>query len=1020
MISISKLDKKGHKIVIDKGKLEVTKNGKVKLTGIERRGLYYLSRYSERREFKEQTPEKCKKMVSIKLAHRRLGHLHKEGIKKTEPLVTSLSINPAEAKSDQAEDQVCDACAMGKAHRLPFPKAASRREDEVMGLIHSDLSGKLRVRTRHGYRYYMTFVDDYSRYCVVRLLKKKSDATAAVKEFYTTYTKKTGKPMKILRSDGGGEYIDGELKKWLKKKGVEVQKTAPHTPEQNGVPERKNKTLMEMARTMLIDAGLSMSYWGEAILAANYIRNRVYSRSCVAKHTPFEAFMKYKPNLSMMRVFGCLAYAHIDKKLRHKLQAKARRCVFLGYSEETKGWKLLDLDSKRMFVCRDVQFNETVYPKKEKPSKSTRRLHDDKDNDNDNNDNDNDDLYCDDDDSDVDESPVMSMPISDDHDDVGDNNDDLSENDRSMEPIMEESEPEEEQEQIEDESEVESEDDRIPAPRRSSRRATMSLDAVEAIANARRTTESIPDDPLTYKEAMSRPDRARWQQAMNEEIKSLLLNKTWTEVTDRSRLQKKPITAKWVFKIKRKADGTVERYKARLVARGYTQQKGIDFRETFAPVARMASIRTLLAIACKYDMNLTHLDVDTAFLNGTIDEELYMELPEGVMGRRGHIVQLLKGLYGLKQASRQWYKALHKALREIGFVKSDADPCIYVLKKGDKTVMLGVYVDDFVIADNDVNLREEVKKQLSNKFKLKDLGDLKWCLGLRIVRDRKMKTLTIDQQGYVEDTLKKFNMFHCKPVATPEAVGSQLKTPSSDNNNGKDNDNNDMTNIPYREAVGKLMYAMVCTRPDIASAVRQVSRHLCNYDNTHWQAVKRIFRYLKGTSDMRLCYNGKDDVQLVGYADADWANDKETRRSVTGYVFMYAGVPVTWVIRTQRTVALSSTEAEYMSLSEAAREATWLRSLLSDLTHKHQGRITIFEDNQGAIALTQNPEHHARNKHIDGRYHYCREKVEAGEIKVTYLPTDVMLADVLTKPLAGEKFKCFRDRLLAVPRTSTM
>ena len=336
LISISKLDKQGHKIVINKGKLEVSKKGQVKLTGTERRGLYYLSRYRERRHFREEVAEKCKKMVSIGLAHRRLGHLHKVGVKKTQALVTGMSIDPKEDESDPDVHEVCDACAMGKAHRLPFPKVASRREDQVMGLIHSDLSGKLRVKTRNGYRYYMTFVDDYSRYCVVRLLKKKSDAKDAVKEFYQTYTKKTGMPMKVFRSDNGGEYMDKELVKWLKKRGVELQYTAPYTPEQNAVPERKNKTLMEMARTMLIDAGLSMRYWGEAILAANYIRNRVYSRSCLAKHTPFEGFHKFKPNLSMIRVFGCLAYAHIDKKLRHKLQAKARRCALVGYLKKPK------------------------------------------------------------------------------------------------------------------------------------------------------------------------------------------------------------------------------------------------------------------------------------------------------------------------------------------------------------------------------------------------------------------------------------------------------------------------------------------------------------------------------------------------------------------------------------------------------------------------------------------------------------------------------------------------------------
>jgi hypothetical protein len=507
------------------------------------------------------------------------------------------------------------------------------------------------------------------------------------------------------------------------------------------------------------------------------------------------------------------------------------------------------------------------------------------------------------------------------------------------------------------------------------------------------------DEPPTYRAAMARPDAPQWREAMRAELASLMKTNTFQFVPVGERLKQRPVSSKWVYKIKRKSDGTVERYKARLVARGFTQRPGVDFRETFAPVARMTSIRTLLSVACKDDMNLTHLDVDTAFLNGELDEEIFMQLPEGGLeGDAGRVVKLRKGLYGLKQASRQWYKALDKVLSGIGFVQSRADPCIYVYERDGKRVMLAVYVDDFVIADNNADLRERVKRELAVHFKLKDLGELHGCLGLRVTRDRARRELTLDQEGYIIEMLDMFHMSDCKPCATPEQVNLHLPK--------HEQHGNDNTRYPYREAVGKLMYAMVCTRPDIASAVRAVSKHLCAYGDAHWTAVKRIMRYLKGTSDMKLRFGGKRvGESLVGYADADWGNDKDERKSVTGYVFAHAGGPLSWSSKGQRTVALSSTEAEYMSLSEACREVTYLRLLLSELRHVQRGATTIYEDNQGAIALTKNPEHHARNKHIDMRHHFCRDMVQNGAVAVVYMPTASMPADALTKALAAEAFQ---------------
>ena len=681
------------------------------------------------------------------------------------------------------------------------------------------------------------------------------------------------------------------------------------------------------------------------------------------------------------------------------MQPKAVKCIMVGISDDHKAWRLLDARTSKVIISRSVVFDEEVFPKRSDPVhdaivypdlvldhiavyhfRSNNEVptlqHDSVDR--------KDPLDVPDD---VFDENILAVDEADDngdeHWDVGGGLD-----------VIDES------------GEVESEEEEQPVRRSARERApseklihqaqAMKVEVSEMVEDARAN-----DEPATLAAAMSRPDAALWSEAMRVEVASLMQTSTFEFVPNDTPLRQRPVSAKWVFKIKRKSDGSIERYKARLVARGFTQRPGVDFRETFAPVARMTSIRALLSVACKDDMNLTHLDVDTAFLNGELEEEIYMRLPEGLRGDSGRVVRLRKGLYGLKQASRQWYKALDKVLVAIGFVQSRADPCIYVYERAGKRVMMAVYVDDFVIADNDIELREKVKRELAVHFKLKDLGDLHWCLGLRVTRDRARRELSLDQEGYILDMLELFRMSDCKPCDTPEQVNLHLPKHELDNNN-----NGNANKHPYREAIGKLMYCMVCTRPDIASAVRAVSKHLCSYGDVHWTAVKRIMRYLKGTSSMRLRYGGERVGDgLVGYADADWGNDKDERKSVTGYVFMHAGGPVSWCSRGQRTVALSSTEAEYMSLSEACREVTYLRLLLSELKHMQHGATTVYEDNQGAIALTKNPEHHARNKHIDMRHHYCRDMVQRGAVNVVYMPTHLMPADMLTKALASVAFQ---------------
>ena len=503
-------------------------------------------------------------------------------------------------------------------------------------------------------------------------------------------------------------------------------------------------------------------------------------------------------------------------------------------------------------------------------------------------------------------------------------------------------------------------------------------------------------EPTTVQEALSSSDAVQWRDAIAAELKSIVANKVYslTELPP----GRKAIGCKWVFKIKRGADGSIERYKARLVAKGFSQTEGVDFSETYAPVAKFNSIRALLAIAAAEGYTVQQMDVKTAFLNGELEEEIYMQQPEGTAkpGEEHLVWRLHRALYGLKQAPRVWYRRLDQQLTEMGFERCDADYSVYV--HHGQHVILVVYVDDLIITGPDEPVFA-TKAKLAEVFDMTDLGDVHWLLGMEISRDR--AGIHISQERYIRELLERFGMNDCKPASTPMQVGLPLTDNMSPTT---DKQRNEMAVVPYRSAVGSLMYAMVATRPDIAAAVSAVSRYMGNPGPEHWTAVKRIMRYLKGTAAWVLTLGSDVPLQLVGYCDADWGGgDLDGRRSTTGYVFSLGSGSIVWSSKRQPTVALSTTEAEYMATTNAAREAVWLRRLLGELGYEPTEATVLYSDNQGSIRLAHNPVNHSRTKHIDVQHHFVRELIESKEVALRYCPSDANVADVLTKPLQRDK-----------------
>jgi len=982
-----------------------------------------------------------------RLWHMRLGHRNMRDVKQLAGMEVGI---PASFKGNK-EGRSCDICEVGKHTHASFPAKGKdgKLASEPMELVHVDVFGPIDTPSVSGSMYAILFTDDYSKWRSIYFMKSKAQSLEKLKLYLDDVAGLLhGRKVQRLHSDNGGEFISRAFRKYCKRSGILHTYTGPRAPQQNGVAERSNRTVVEMARCLRLESGLDKELWAETCKTSVYVLNRVPS-AVLDGQTPYYKLFGKQARLDHLKVFGCRAYAQIYANERTKMDPKAWRGIMIGYDEHNnRCYRIYDPIRKVIRRTVHVTFDESVFPAKEKknsldgevttPVAEARRNAEVRDQ-----------GFVELEYPGVEQTPMGNK----------DGNQrrvrfNLLPAKSNLMPrrdavVEEEKRAEVDEQDINSDagtngSDGDAEESSAPPPeiRTSTNENPYAREynvntrgegardwrcqeedcdirgvhrAHLGVHQAYQSAEEILGDPTSHKEAMQSKNSEKWKQAEDEEYQAHLDNGTW-ELVERPE-GVNVVGSRWVFKTKLDENGKIVKFKARGVAQGYSQMEGIDFGKVFAPTARQTTIRTLLSVTAWKDWELENMDVNVAFLNAEVEEEIYMRQLEGyeVYGPNGEelVCKLKKSIYGLKQASRNWNQTIDKWMKDYGFKASEADPCLYVKREKQEMIVVIIWVDDLIIAGSCKQIIQAFKAAISRRFSMKDLGALKWILGVEIKRDRSRRRIEMTQTAYINQMLERFGMAECKPVGAPaEGVLCRITA-----------ENGGRPDKLYMSIVGSLLYASMITRPDITYAVQALGRHMQSSGNEHMIAAKRVLRYLQGTKDLGLIYEAGEtgsgngiggQLCVVGFSDADWGGDLDTRRSTTGYLFMIeeTGGVVSWGSKLQPTVALSSAEAEYMAACAAVQEAVHLRLLMSDLGFEQREPTVIYEDNQGCIALSDNPVHHRRTKHIDIRYHFIRERVTSKEIELKYVPTEHQLADLLTKGLAKPRVVALRNSIL--------
>ncbi|KAJ4755031.1 hypothetical protein LUZ62_089436 [Rhynchospora pubera] len=930
--------------------------------------------------------------------HYRLGH---PAMHTTSKLLSLFDLPCTSTKLD-----VCEHCAVAKCHKLPF-SSSTTVTTAPLELIHADVWGPAPVVTANGFKYFVLFVDDFSKFSWIFFLSSKAEVVTVFSSFKLQVENLFSTNIKILHTDGGTEF--SPLTRLYPQ--VVHQLTCPHTPEQNGVVERKNRHILELALAVIDHACIPLELWDEIFASIVFLINRLPPSHSSTATSPFEILFHTPPNYLELRVLGSRCFPLTRPYNKHKLQPHSVPCVFLGYALSQKGYRCYHPATRRMYVSRHVIFHEQVLPFKHTGSVSTTTSSPASDYS----------LWA---------LPLISSgpphppsdfangprlpdgPLPCNPEPVINNNITSLSPARSLQRSTN-SNPSDRSPARPSDHEITSSTpstsltpDQTPSAhhmitrnRDNTRRSRQFPDFVAYLASA-----PSHSDPTSFAIANKQP---HWRLAMSQEIQALHNNHTWDLVAPPD--TRHIVGCKWVFKTKRRSDGTIERHKARLVAKGFTQEEGIDYFDTFSPVIRPTTIRIVLSLALSNNWAIRQLDVNNAFLHGQLQETVYMHQPPGFVNPAfpSHVCLLKKAIYGLKQSPRAWFHTLSSALIALGFHGSKFDPSLFISHQHGQTIIILIYVDDIIVTGSHMDSVTTLIHTLQSKFSIKDLGPLSFFLGIAV--QQTPGGLHLSQQQYISDLLCRTHMAQAQPVSTPMAVNTSLSKFVGD-----------PFHDPklYRAVVGALQYVTI-TRPEISFPVNKCSQFMHSPTTEHWIAVKRILRYLKGTITHGLYFQASSPLTLHAYSDSDWAGCPDDRRSTSAFCIYLGPNLISWSSKKQPTVSKSSTEAEYRSLALAGAELIWVQHILHELHQTPSQTPILWCDNVGAAYLASNPMYHARTKHVEIDFHFIRERVVARQLLVQFISSRDQIADGLTKGLTTDRFISIRDKLMVCLPPST-
>lgn len=893
--------------------------------------------------------------------HARLGHPGEEKIK---------VLNKKFPGKFPFYSQPCTSCKLANMKQGPY-HSSHIKSTKPLELVHIDLAGPHNQDPGYdGTFYFVVLVDDFSRFTKVYPIASRNETLVAFKRFRQLVESHTDHRVKKIRTDQARELLSSEFNDYLQKERIWHQKSTAHVHQQNGVAERAIQSIRNKARANLTKAGVPQKFWPEAVMIAAHQMN-LLPHTSIKNEIPYVRMFGQTPEYDILREFGSTGFVWLHETQREsvsKFGARSIPCIFMGYQEDMKAYRLWDPVTKKMYKTCNADITDGRYFDWKNVNKNESEMN----------------IFI----------PQVKYT---EETDASQTTDESYEGELTeCEPVVQEQSMNElcTSEQpvrcpsLNDSTRMTSEhvETNLSQPRRSSRSTKgRAPDRYgEWACNCELQPVAVPEN---YDEMLRSPYKNEYLEAMNEEWQNLIEKKVFTLIDeDQISSNTKVITTKWIFNVKlNPKDQSIERFKARIVARGFLQRQGVDFEEIFAPVVSHTTIRCFLVFAASMKMNIHHIDIKTAFLNSKLDKRVTAKPPPG-LGLDGQLLILDKALYGLRQAPKCWNEHFDRILKKLNFSQSKVDRCIYVNHSEEGDLYLLLYVDDCLLASVNRERIEHFKKMIGKEIKLRDLGEVCKFNGLNIEKDAHGHFI-VSQDQYIRECMMEFELENTKTISKlPQVETLDLNGPELDQESAK----------RFRALIGSLLYIANVTRPDVCFAVNYLSRFMKNPNKQHWVYAKKVLIYVHSTINRRLHLGKFNDSQLIGFADASYAMNPDFK-SQSGMLFTLFGSIVSWSSKKQETTSKSTTEAEYVALSMATDECLWIKELLMDWGLVFTAPTPIYEDNQPVIKLVHHGQVNTRAKHLSTKLRFIHECITHKNIDVKYVATCDQWADMLTK-----------------------